>query len=601
MKYLLFVLIAALCTHHRSNAAPPNFIIFYTDDHGWSDLGIHGIQKDIKTPRLDALARSGVVAKHGYSTAPQCVPSRAGLLTGRFQARFGVESNQSSMDGFNQQTTIAARLKAAGYVTAQFGKWHLGPDLEITRHGFTHVFAQHSQRPFGANITQDGQDRPMSPQPATSYHIDACSKAASAVIERYKENPFFLYIAYRAPHTPLDAPQHYKDRFPGPMPERRRAALGMIAAIDDGVGHIMDTLEKHGLTSRTLIFFIGDNGAPLKIHKEDSPLDGDAGGWDGSLNEPLNGEKGMLSEGGMHVPFLITWPGTIPGGQTYEHTVSALDVAATTAALAHAKVNPGELDGVNLIPYLTGEKKEPPHAFLAWRWIAQSAIREGDWKLLRGGEREYLYNLAQDLEERHNLASQEPSIAARLRDRLTTWSAQLSPPGLTHGTMAPTWNEYFDHYLEGKPMQPPKASSRTSADPGAIQGWLCRNGTAVHAKGALLIQPDRGINKRQRAFLTHAGLDLPGPITATLTLRAPSSNELTLSWRSREDKDFLPESKTTLPLNASPQPQIHEVSLPIQSRLIHLRLQPTSPAGLEILRIQLRGKAGKQHTWDFAP
>lgn len=584
--------------------AKPNLIVFYTDDHGWPDLGILGIHKDLKTPHLDALARSGVVARNGYSTAPQCVPSRAGLLTGRFQARFGVESNPSPLDGFNTQTTFAKRLQDAGYATAQFGKWHLGPAHEITRHGFAHVFSQNAQRPFAANITPDGQDRPMSDLPPAAYHIDACSQAAAAVIDRHKDRPFFLYIAYRAPHTPLDAPQRYKDRFPGEMPERRRAALGMIAAMDDGVGLITGTLKKHGLTEKTLIFFIGDNGAPLKIQKVDNPLDGDAGGWDGSLNEPLNGEKGMLSEGGMRVPFLIAWPGTIPGGQTYEHPVSALDVAATAVIVAGALAPEdaaeaaATLDGTNLIPHLTGEKKEPPHEFLAWRWIAQSAIREGDWKLLRGGDREYLYNLADDMEEKHNLASQEPEIAARLRKKLADWSTGLTPPGLANGAMAPTWNEYFDHYLEGKPIQDKAAQSKP--DPASIQGWLCRNGTAAVENGALVIQAALKAGKRQRPFLTHAGLDLPGPVTATLTVRSPAAGDITLAWRNREDKDFIPENKIILSHTAGPEPQTHEFSLPVTSRLIHLRIQP-SLSGLEILRIQFRGKGGKEQVWNFAP
>jgi uncharacterized sulfatase len=462
VKPVLLALIALICGHLTA-ADRPNIIVFYTDDHGYADLGVQGIVKDVKTPHTDALARSGVLAKHGYSTAPQCVPSRAGLLTGRFQARFGVESNQSALDGFNRQTTLAKRLQDAGYVTAQFGKWHLGPDAEITRHGFTHVFAQNAQRPFAANITLDGKDRPMSTLPPEGYHIDSCSQAAAAVIERYKDRPFFLYIAWRAPHTPLDPPQHYKDRFPGDMPERRRAALAMISAMDDGIGLITATLKKHQLTEKTLIFYIADNGAPLKIHKIDSPLDGDAGGWDGSLNTPLNGEKGMLTEGGIHVPFLIAWPGKIPAGQTYEHPVSALDVAATATAIADLPLKPGELDGTNLIPHLTGEKKDPPHGFLAWRWISQSAIREGRWKLLRGGEREYLYDLSADLEEKHNLASQHPDIAARLRARLTAWCAELDPPGLATGPMARTWTDYFDHYLEGRPMPlPGKAPARKS-------------------------------------------------------------------------------------------------------------------------------------------
>jgi len=319
----------------------------------------------------------------------------------------------------------------------------------------------------------------MSDLPPELYHVDGCSRAAASIIERYHTQPFFLYIAYRAPHTPLDAPKKYTDRFPGEMPERRRQALAMISAVDDGVGLVTDTLKKHGLTEKTLIFYIGDNGAPLKIHKVDSPLDGDAGGWDGSLNTPLNGEKGMLAEGGIHVPFVIAWPGIIPGGQRYEHAVSALDVAATAAAATDLKVKPGDLDGVNLLPHLKGENKAAPHDFLAWRWIAQSAIREGNWKLLRGGDREYLYDLSADLEEKHNLASQQPDITTRLRAKLKTWSAELTPPGLANGAMAPTWNEYFDHYLEGKHAAPPaaktkgkgKAKTTAEAETSDTQGW----------------------------------------------------------------------------------------------------------------------------------
>jgi arylsulfatase A-like enzyme len=429
-------------------ASRPNILVIYTDDHGYADLGIQGVRKDIKTPHIDALARSGVVARHGYSTAPQCVPSRAGLLVGKFQGRFNVDHNGESLAGFDKETTIATRLQKVGYVTAQFGKWHLGPTAKIDQHGFKHVFAQNSQGPFSANITLDGQDRPMGNLPPELYHVDACSRAAAALIKRYQNDPFFLYIAYRAPHVPLDAPKKYLDRFPGPMPERRRQALAMISAMDDGVGLIMDTLKKNHLTENTLIFLIGDNGAPLKITKADAP--GGGPGWDGSLNDPLNGEKGMLAEGGMHTPFVIAWPGTIPGGQTYTQPVSALDVAATAAALASVPTQPGDLDGVNLIPYLKGEIKTPPHDALYWRWAAQSAIREGNWKLLRGGPREYLYDLGTDLEEKHNLAAKHPEIANRLRAKLTAWCAELEPPGLATSPMAPTWNNYFDYYLDGK-------------------------------------------------------------------------------------------------------------------------------------------------------
>lgn len=443
---LSFLALAA--TLARAAPTKPNIIVFYTDDHGFADIGAQGVRQDIKTPRVDALAASGVRALNGYSTAPQCVPSRAGLMAGRFQAKFGLENNGVSTEMFTKETTIAERLRDAGYATAQFGKWHLGAGNQITSHGFKHVFNDAGGGAFFANIDTDGKDHPMVRSASPLYHVEACSQAAASVIDRYKDQPFFLYIAYRAPHVPLDAPRKYLDRFPGPMPERRRQALAMISAVDDGVGLVLDRLEKHHLTENTLVFYIADNGAPLKITKADKP--GGGPGWDGSLNDPLNGEKGMLSEGGMHVPFVVAWPGTIPGGQTYQFPLSTLDVAATATELAGASAKPGELDGVNLIPYLKGDIKTAPHDALMWRWSGQSAIREGDWKLLHGGNREYLYNLKSDLEEKNNLATTNPEVATRLRDHLKKWSLQLSPPGLAVQPMSKTANAYFDYYLDGK-------------------------------------------------------------------------------------------------------------------------------------------------------
>ena len=208
----------------------PNIIVFYTDDHGHADLSCQGVLDDIKTPNVDALAKSGVLARHGYSTAPQCVPSRAGLLVGKFQSRFGVESNGKSLDGFDRELTIAERLQDVGYVTAQFGKWHLGAGPQITQHGFKHVFNQNAQRPFAANITLDGQDREMSNLPPEMYHVDGCSRAAASLIERYKDSPFFLYVAYRAPHVPLGRAK----KIPGPV--SRQDARATASSFGDAVG-----------------------------------------------------------------------------------------------------------------------------------------------------------------------------------------------------------------------------------------------------------------------------------------------------------------------------------------------------------------------------
>ena len=428
---------------------PPNVIVIFTDDHGYADLGSQGVLPDIKTPNIDKLAVGGVRMTNGYITSPQCVPSRGGLLTGRYQNKFGLESNgnkQRWQDGFDNALTIAERLKEVGYATGMAGKWHLGGANKITSHGFDKVFAKNANRPGTANFDLDGKDVLLGPESTGMYHLDACSAAASAFITRFKDQPFFFYLAYRAPHVPLDAPKKYLDRFPGEMPERRRKALAMMSAVDDGVGQITETLRKHDLEENTIIFFISDNGAPLKMHKEDKP--GGGPGWDGSLNEPLNGEKGTLMEGGIRTPFVVYWKDKLPGGKTYDHPVISLDMAATVNALAGLKEDP-QLDGVNLMPYLTGKIKKAPHEALYWRWEGQLAIRKGKWKYLALGDREYLFNLDNDISESKNLFPENKKRAADLRADWDRWSQTLNPPGVTDGSRA-AGQKYFDWYLDGK-------------------------------------------------------------------------------------------------------------------------------------------------------
>lgn len=457
MKTLTFFSIVLLFAFAATGSAKqPNVILIYTDDHGWPDVGPQGIYDDLKTPHLDALAKSGVRATNGYSSAPQCIPSRAGLMTGKYQNRFGVEANGKELAGFDKELTVAERLKKVGYTTAQIGKWHLGKGSEIGDHGFDVFYNKNGNIPAWGNFNEKGETFPTKQVPHTEYHLDACSGAALAFIRRQKKNPFFLYLAYRAPHVPLDAPQKHLDRFPDEMPERRRQALAMIASMDDGVGAIVAELKTLGLTEDTLIFYIGDNGAPLKIHKVDAP--GGGPGWDGSVNEPLNGEKGMLTEGGIRVPFLISWPGTIPAGQTYDHPVIALD--ATVTALHLGGLKPEGLDGVNLIPHLTGENKAAPHDVLHWRWLGQSALRKGKWKYLRGDSREYLFDLEVDKEESKNLLAANPDIVKDMKAELTTWVSELSPPGFGdqgNAGMSKQADIYFDWYLDGiRDAKPPK-------------------------------------------------------------------------------------------------------------------------------------------------
>lgn len=456
-------------------AEKPNIIVIFTDDHGYADLGCQGELEDLKTPHLDRLAAHGMRCTSGYITAPQCIPSRAGLLAGRDQARFGVDHNGTIPLPLGE-VLIPQRLQQAGYATGMVGKWHLDPnhqqhawirehmpDAEISRkkpvriphklirpylpdrRGFTDSFCGHINT-YWANYDLKGKSiEPAKQVREDGYRLDIQTDAALAFIDRHAgKEPFFLYLAYFAPHVPLDATEKYLKRFPGEMPRRRRLALAMLAAIDDGVGRIRARLGEHQIHKNTLIFFISDNGAPLKIEMKDEP--GGGPGWDGSRNDPWVGEKGMLTEGGIRVPFVVTWPGTIPAGETYDHPVSSLDVGATSVALAGLAKSPG-LDGVNLIPHLTGKNADAPHDMLFWRFWKQSAVRKGKWKYLQAGPRKFLFDLESEEHETKNRIEEHPAIAAELETALTEWAGELKNPGVPAGSLDGAEKKWMDHYL----------------------------------------------------------------------------------------------------------------------------------------------------------
>jgi uncharacterized sulfatase len=353
----------------------------------------------------------------------------------------------------------------------------------------------------------------------------------------------------------------------------------------------MSTLREYDLEEKTLIFFIGDNGAPLKIHKLDAP--GGGPGWDGSLNEPLNGEKGMLAEGGIRVPFVVYWKGEIEGGQLYHHPVISLDVAATSVALAGLPSDP-QLDGVNLLPFLRGESERVPHESLFWRWIAQSAIREGKWKYLRGGARDYLFDLEADREEKHNLLPQHPQIAAKLKAKLTNWSQLLSPPGIETKQMSETWERYFDHYLDGKRVPRPSANPR---ERDSANGWTIRNGTTTRKDGTLQVRP---AGNKPRPFLTASGLELPAKLTAMVRLRTAKLGEAGFAWREAGQKDFPDSQIVTFECRPSTKLQEHRVTLPANNKVIHLRL--LLPAdGADVESIEFQNANGKTlQAWRFS-
>jgi arylsulfatase A-like enzyme len=457
MKSIAILLLTCALSQALEKPARPNVIVIFTDDHGYTDLSCVGTEPDVKTPNLDRMAAEGVRFTDGYVTAPQCCPSRAGLLTGRDQNRFGLGANGDGPLPL-AETTIADRLGKAGYVTGMVGKWHLDllrkdqdpgdpQDYHPIARGFQETFNGQINN-YSATYDLAGKrfDKPRMIR-TKGDRLDRQSDAAVGFIDLHHAGPFFLYLAYFAPHVPLASPRKYLDRFPGEMPERRRYALAMISAVDDGVGRIMERLEHHGIDRNTMIFFIGDNGAPLKLTMPDDPVQLSGAYWNGSKNTPLNGEKGMLAEGGIRVPFLARWKGTIPGGQVCKTPVSSLDVAATACAVAGLE-RPATFDGLNILPMIK-EGKPAAVRTLCWRFWNQAAVRVGDWKLLKlSDQQSFLFDLSKDKEEKINLAAQHPDIVQRLESSLNTWATQLTPAGLPAGKIVPQEKAWYQRYFQ---------------------------------------------------------------------------------------------------------------------------------------------------------
>ncbi len=589
MKSLLVFLFASRIAL-AAESTKPNILVIYSDDHGWADLGAQGVDKDIRTPNLDALARDGVRFARGYVSAPQCAPSRAGMITGRYQQKFGMEDNSKGPLPL-EELTIAERLKPAGYVTGQVGKWHLSLISEKDGKKANRTSKEHLPKEQGFDeywcgeihqfiASHDLAGKPFADAPHLvkddRFRVDVQTEAALSFLDRRAKNPgqpWFLYLAWFAPHVPLESPEPWFSRTPQNLPLERRQALAMIAAMDDGLGRIRAKLKEMGEEKNTLIFFIGDNGAPTKEKA-----------WDGSLNLPLIGEKGMLTDGGTRTPFVAAWPGTLPGKQVYDQPVISLDVAAT--AVAVAGLPPDEkLDGVNLVPFLTGGKSTAPHETLYWRWRSQAAVLEFPWKLIRLGPTErFLFNVTTPDGETKNLIAQHPEIASRLEEKLKAWSKTLKPPGLPTETVEADQSFFEDHGV--LPKDAPAAGP---------QGWMVRNGELTTNNGALQIVAGNDI-----PFLTHNKLDLPGPVTATLRLRAKQGGKTTLAWRTNLQDNFVTDGTAAFDWPASSDWREVKAVLPVKGNLIHVRiLPPKGSSGLEVQSIELQGKDAKPQIWRF--
>jgi len=411
----------------------PNVLIILSDDHGWGDVGFNGCT-DIPTPNLDKLAGSGVSFQSGYASHPYCSPSRAGLLTGRYQQHFGHESNIPEGEGCEDfglpldQLMLSELLSSNGYHTCAIGKWHLGDSEKFwpTSRGFEdwYGFSGGSRDYFDLKnsradhriIRRDGVPVPFD---EISYLTDDFSQAAVDYIDEYAkdEKPFFMYLAYNAPHAPNQATMAYLDKMQH-QEEGQRAVYGaMVTGMDAGIGKVVEKLKATGQYENTLIFFYSDNG----------------GAANGASNHPLRGHKGMVFEGGIRVPFLVSWPAVIKGGSRYQNPISALDIYPTVLAAAGLKYTGKEaLDGVDLIPYLQGDKqKERPNETMFWRTSEglSYAVRKGDYKLVKSGykDKTFLFNLADDPFEMHDLSAEQPQKLAELEKLYQQWNSHNEP------------------------------------------------------------------------------------------------------------------------------------------------------------------------------
>ncbi len=419
-----------------SPASRPNVLIIVADDLGYSDVGFHG-GKDIPTPHLDSLAAGGARLTNGYVSGPYCSPTRAGLLTGRYQQRFGHEFNPGGdSKGFGlplTETTIANRFKEAGYATGLVGKWHLGsePPYHPQRRGFDEFYGfyggQHTYFDKGRAQIVRGTEKISEPE----YLTKAIGREARSFVQKHRDAPFFLYLAFNAVHTPMEAEAETLATFATIDNRARQTYAAMLSAMDTEIGKLLQQLQDSKIDENTLIFFISDNGGPT--------MKGTT--MNASVNAPLRGSKRTTLEGGIRVPFLVHWKGRIEPGTVFNHPVIQLDILPTALAAAGITIDPNwKLDGVDLLPFLSNPKSDTrPHETLYWRLGEQNAIRHGDWKLVqydrnveehptKGVTSPKLYHLATDIGESSDVAAQNPDKVAELRGLWEVWSHELAEP-----------------------------------------------------------------------------------------------------------------------------------------------------------------------------
>lgn len=435
-RNLIFILLLTVAINLNAQEKP-NIIFLFSDDAGYADFGFQG-SKIMKTPNLDKLAKSGAKFTQGYVTDATCGPSRAGLITGKYQQRFGYE--EINVPGYMSanskfladdmglpldQLTIADYLKKLGYKTAMYGKWHLGDAdrYHPTKRGFDEFygFRGGARNYFGyEDVTKAHPDTRMERgfgnfQEPTEYITDALAKEAVSFIEKNKDNPFFIYLAFNAVHTPMQATKEDLNKFPN-LTGKRKELAAMTLALDRACGTVLNKLKELGLDKNTIVVFSNDNGGPTDKNA--------------SLNLPLSGTKSNHLEGGIRVPFLISWPKQIKSKTVYNFPVSTLDLLPTFYAAGGGNVaDLKDIDGVDLLPYINGQNNSRPHNTLFWKKEVRLAYREGDYKLIRFADRPAeLYNLSTDIAEQNNIAYKHPEMVKSMFKKMFEWESSLQRP-----------------------------------------------------------------------------------------------------------------------------------------------------------------------------
>jgi arylsulfatase A-like enzyme/outer membrane biosynthesis protein TonB len=459
LRRLLIVLLAGasgIVSSARAQTLPPNIVIILADDLGYGDVSFNGCP-DYTTPNIDSIASNGARCTNGYVTCPFCSPSRAALLTGRYQQRFGHE-DQPSGDNTNPllglpmtELPLWQMLKPVGYVSGLIGKWHLGeaPNLHPLARGFDEFFGFLAAASTYWNASLLRGDTAYT-EPA--YLTEAFTREAISFIDRHASEPFFLFLSYNAVHTPDDVPpQVYLDRVANITDPDRRNHAAMAIALDDGIGQVLQTLQTNNLLEKTLIFFLSDNGAPYR---------------DYTRNLPLRGYKYDVLEGGIRVPFAVQWTGRIPANAVYDEPISSLDILPTITATVGVSLPTDRVyDGLNVLPFLTGEQTSPTRT-LFWRWLGLGedgppgssdtvwAVRNGSLKLVTeqaaADQPPALYDLPNDIGEAQNLAATQPGDVASLTELYDQWNLGLISPRWRHEVctamvpliLAGDWNGY---------------------------------------------------------------------------------------------------------------------------------------------------------------